>query len=236
MNRLVDMQEMLSQATTLDEVQDFIIDLRATYDLEHLVYHSVNSTGGQYAALTYDSDWVARYICEDYARIDPVVQGCYRLFHPIDWKALDWTSKATRAFLGEAADAGVGNQGFSVPIRGPSGQFALFSINHKCNDDTWARYTGERASDLLLISHYLNEKALQIEGASTRAPTRSLSPREKDTLTLLATGASRANIAETLQISESTLRVYIEGARLKLGASNTTHAVAVALSHGLIVV
>lgn len=236
MNRLVDMQDALSQATTLEELQTFVEDLRAVYDLEHLVYHSVNSTGGQYAALTYDPEWVERYLDKDYARIDPVVQGCYRQFQPMDWKTLDWSPKASRAFLSEACDSGLGNQGFSVPIRGPSGQFAVVSVNHKCNDDTWASFTSERVADLLLISHYLNEKALQIEGNPNRGPTRSLSPREKDTLSLLATGANRANIAETLNISESTLRVYIESARFKLGAANTTHAVAMALTHGLIVV
>lgn len=236
MNRLVDMQELLSQATTLEEVQSFVEGLRGAYDLEHLVYHSVNSTGDQYGALTYDQAWVERYIEKDYARIDPVVQGCYRLFHPIDWKSLDWSAKPARSFLGEANQAGLGNQGFSVPIRGPSGQFALVSINHRCRDDTWKSYTDEHAADLLLISHYLNEKALEIEGYGDRTPTRSLSPRERDTLTLLATGANRASIAESLKISESTLRVYIESARFKLGAANTTHAVAIALTHGLIVV
>ncbi|TDT76813.1 regulatory LuxR family protein [Litoreibacter halocynthiae] len=236
MNRLVDMQDALSQATTLEEFQTFVENLRAVYDLEHLVYHSVNSTGGQYAALTYEPVWVERYIEQDYARIDPVVQGCYRQFQPIEWKTLDWSTKASRAFLGEASEAGLGNQGFSVPIRGPSGQFALVSVNQKCNDEMWASFTSERSADLLLISHYLNEKALQIEGNPNRGPTRSLSPREKDTLTLLATGANRASIAETLKISESTLRVYIESARFKLGAANTTHAVAMALTHGLIVV
>ncbi|SFR40942.1 helix-turn-helix transcriptional regulator [Litoreibacter janthinus] len=236
MNKLVDMQEVLSQAKTLEEVQRFVEGLRDVYDLEHLVYHSVNCVGGQYAALTYSQDWVDRYIENDYARIDPVIQGCYQQFHPIDWKALDWSSKSARALLGEATEAGLGNQGFSVPIRGPSGQFALFTINHKCSDDTWSAFTNERIEDLILISHYLNEKALQIEGRPDRGPIRALSPREKDTLTLLATGANRANIADVLKISESTLRVYIEGARFKLGASNTTHAVALALTHGLIVV
>ena len=55
-------------------------------------------------------------------------------------------------------------------------------------------------------------------------------------MTLLAIGYSRAQVAETLAISEHTLRVYIESARFKLGAANTTHAVARALSRGLIVV
>ena len=38
-----------------------------------------------------------------------------------------------------------------------------------------------------------------------------------------------------LAISEHTLRAYIEGARLKLGALNTVHAVARAVAEGLIV-
>ncbi|KEJ89760.1 hypothetical protein DSW25_05935 [Sulfitobacter donghicola DSW-25 = KCTC 12864 = JCM 14565] len=49
-------------------------------------------------------------------------------------------------------------------------------------------------------------------------------------------GYSRAQVANSLAISEHTLRVYIESARFKLGALNTTHAVARALSRGLIVV
>ena len=55
-------------------------------------------------------------------------------------------------------------------------------------------------------------------------------------MTLLAVGYSRAQAAKALEISEHTLRVYIESARFKLGALNTTHAVARALSRGLIVV
>ena len=39
-----------------------------------------------------------------------------------------------------------------------------------------------------------------------------------------------------LEISEHTLRAYIESARFKLGALNTTNAVAHALAEGLIVV
>ena len=55
-------------------------------------------------------------------------------------------------------------------------------------------------------------------------------------MTLLAIGYSRAQVAEQLSISEHTLRVYIESARFKLGASNTTHAVARGLTLGLLVV
>ena len=41
-------------------------------------------------------------------------------------------------------------------------------------------------------------------------------------MTLLALGYSRAQVADSLSISEHTLRAYIESARSKLGAQNTT--------------
>ena len=165
-----------------------------------------------------------------------MVQACYRRFHPIDWKRLDWSGKAARGFLGEALDAGVGNQGFSIPIRGPSGQFALFSISDRRGDDAWARYTAERMPDLILVSHYINQKALELERGTDQVQIANLSPRETDALTMLALGKSRAQAAEELAISEHTLRVYIESARFKLAAMNTTHAVARAMASGLLVV
>lgn len=228
--------ESMQHARVLDELRDEIIGLREVLGVEHVVYHSVNSTGEQYAALTYSDEWVTRYLDQDYARIDPVVLGCYRRFNPVDWKKLDWSGKPARAFLGEAIDAGVGNQGFSVPIRGPNGQFALFTVSHKCSDEEWELYTRERTRDLILVSHFVNQKALELERGSDVVTSHALSPREVDALTMLAMGLSRAQAADSLSISEHTIRVYIESARFKLGAMNTTHAVAKALTLGLIVV
>lgn len=227
--------ERLQGVHTLEHLNDEVIALRDVLGVEHVVYHSVNSTGEQYAALTYSQDWVSRYLDQDYMRIDPVVQSCLRRFHPVDWKRLDWSGKQIRSFLGEAIEGGVGSQGYSVPIRGPSGQFAVFTVSSRDDDPSWARYTDEHTAELILISHYLNQKALEIERGSDSIHTVSLSPRETDALTMLALGYSRAQAAESLAISEHTLRVYIEGARFKLAASNTTHAVARALGQGLLI-
>jgi DNA-binding CsgD family transcriptional regulator len=133
-------------------------------------------------------------------------------------------------------EAGVGDQGFSVPIRGPNGQFALFTISDRRSDTAWEQYTETHVRDVLLVAHYLNQKALEIEHGTDQVEAKTLSPREIDALTLLAMGMSRAQAAERLKISEHTLRVYIESARFKLGAANTTHAVARALTRGLLVI
>ena len=226
----------LQQATTLDDLQAVVFGLRDHLQIDHLVYHSVNSTGHQYAVLTYSPEWVGRYIDQDYARVDPVVLGCFRRFHPVDWKRLDWSGRATRIFLGEAHDSGVGNQGYSVPIRGPNGQFALFSVSDRAKDGAWEKFTQNRVSDLILVAHFINQKALEIERGTDFRLVKNLSPREIDVMTMLAIGLNRAQAAESLDISEHTLRAYVETARLKLGASNTTHAVARAVAGGFVLI
>lgn len=226
----------LEAADTLDRMQRVSEALRNFYKVDHLVYHWVDSKGEQYGCGTYSAEWQEKYISENYVRIDPVIQVCYQRFHPVNWKRLEWSSKAAREFLQISSQYGVGNQGYSIPIRGPNGQFALFTVNHSCSDEAWAKFTLEHRRDLILIAHYFNEKALEFEPDCQPDNPPSLSPRETDAMTLLAIGYSRAQVAAWLSISEHTLRVYIESARFKLGALNTTHAVARAMSRGLIVV
>lgn len=226
----------LENAAEPDHLQEICIALRDHLGVSHIVYHWVSAAGDQYGCGTYSPDWVARYLERDYLRIDPVIQGCYQRFHPVDWRRLDWSSKAARALMKEARAFGIGNQGFSVPLRGPNGQFALFTINHDCDAATWEEFCERYRRDLIVIAHYFNQKALDFEPDRTPATPQNLSPREVDALTLLALGYGRAQVAETLSISEHTLRVYIESARFKLGAINTIHAVARAQSLGLIVI
>lgn len=77
---------------------------------------------------------------------------------------------------------------------------------------------------------------MDLEPDRTLEHGKALSPREVDAVTLLAIGYNRAQVAQTLTISEHTVQVYVESARFKLGAMNSTHAVARAISRGLIVV
>ncbi|MDJ1007669.1 MAG: LuxR family transcriptional regulator [Paracoccaceae bacterium] len=223
-------------AATRGDLQSLITDLRDHYGISHIVYHWVNSDGEQWGVGTYDVAWAEHYVKSGYLRVDPVIQGCFQRFHPVEWKRLDWSSKAARALMTEAIEWGVGNQGYSIPLRGPKGQFALFTMNDSCSDETWQGFCDANVRDLLMIAHYFNHKALEFAMPDEEKVQKQLSPRETDALTFLALGYSRAQIAETLDISEHTLRVYVESARFKLGAINTTQAVARALSLGLIVV
>lgn len=207
--------------------------LRDMLGVEHACYHWVNAPGGQIALGTYPPRWVERYIEAGYVRLDPVVLGCAQSFSGIDWKDLEWSARELRAFLAESARYGLGHQGYSVPVHGPRGEFAILSVNHSCPDDKWAGMIAACRADLAQIGRALHERMRRILPASRGY--RALSPREADVICLLAQGQSRAQAARDLEISEHTLRDYIESARVKLEATNTTHAVARALSRGLVV-
>jgi len=72
----------------------------------------------------------------------------------------------------------------------------------------------------------------EIEPSFERAPR--LSPRERETLTLLAAGHSTAQMAEQMGIAHETVRNHVKGVLRSLGASSRVEAVAKARRMGLI--
>jgi DNA-binding CsgD family transcriptional regulator len=227
--------DRLQTTKSIDELQIWTHELRDWLGVRHILYHTVNQRGEQTGTFTYSREWAEEYLTNNYKAVDPVVLGALRRNHPMDWKMLDWSSPQARKLLREARRAGIGNQGWSVPIWGPQGEFALFVVNHEADDAAWEGWTRRHAKDVLLISHLVHQQAMRIINKEVAEATPDLSPREKEALTLLSLGHSRAQVANQLAISESTLRAYIDSARHKLGAHNTTHAVAQALARGMIV-
>jgi DNA-binding CsgD family transcriptional regulator len=255
--------ESLPPAASIEDFGLVVHHIRTVYQLDHVVYFAVSlgqgvevsirdSQGelrceagekvnagtwrienGLLATTTYQDNWISRYLEANFVRVDPVVAASLEAFHPIDWKSLDWTPRKTREFLREAISAGIGNQGYTIPVRGPNGQFACFTVNKSCSDEEWAEFTEKHKSDLLIISHYYHQKVLEIMNVSSNSKA-VLSTREMEVLRGLSLGKNRARIAQELGVSENTIRVYIDSARYKLGALNTSHAIAVSISKGIL--
>lgn len=230
----LDYLERLERTQSVEELYSAVADLRNLVDVDHAVYHTITWSGDPFALATYSNEWAKYYETERLYLIDPVVLGAFRQFHPYDWKTLNWQTKPARKLLLDAIDGGVGNQGLSLPLRGPHGEMAVLTVSHKTTDAQWQSFVQRNRADLLLIGHFIHETARRLLLRPDDDNLPSLSPREKDALTMLGLGMNRARAAENLNISEHTLRVYIETSRLKLGATNTTHAVASALTQGLI--
>ena len=62
----------------------------------------------------------------------------------------------------------------------------------------------------------------------------ALSSREVEVLRLVALGSSNKRIGLTLHVTEDTVKAHMKGILLKLGASDRTHAVTLALRRGII--
>lgn len=230
-----DLIDRLQQVQQPDDLPCIVSGLRDHLEIEHVCFHGINRFGEDYGAITYDRAWHDRYLDEDFIRVDPVIAGVFLRYDPFDWKDLDWSGRGARDFLEEAISSGVGTQGLSLAMRGAGGHIAAFTLNHSTPDDDWSRTKERVLPEAMLMAHYLNVHVQEIcQPSADLAPGKALSPREVDALTLLAHGMNRSQSADLLKISEHTLRVYIEGARLKLAASNTTHAVARALALGLL--
>jgi len=61
----------------------------------------------------------------------------------------------------------------------------------------------------------------------------SLTPRERETLSYLASGASNKEIARALDLAESTIKVHVQNILRKLGLSSRVQAAVYAVEHGL---
>ena len=231
---LEDYTDAIEAARDTEELERVIRDARDELGAQHLLYHWLNRAGEWFGVGTYSQEWREHYIAMGYARVDPVVQAAYQRFHPVSWKGLDWEPKAVRPLREDALAAGIGPQGLTIPIRGPGGQFAHITATMDVDDQDWARFTEENGRHLILLGHAVNKKALELDGTQPKLAEANLSPREVDALTFLAMGYSRAQAADTLSISQHTLRVYIEAARAKLGCANTTHAVVRAQALGIL--
>lgn len=73
-----------------------------------------------------------------------------------------------------------------------------------------------------------------IDGNRRAGSARRPSPREREVLALLATGATDPQIAERLGLSPATVQTHVRNAKAKLGARTRAQAVALSIRRGLI--
>jgi DNA-binding NarL/FixJ family response regulator len=71
-------------------------------------------------------------------------------------------------------------------------------------------------------------------GASDLPPLETLTPREETILGLLTEGLTNAGIAARLHLSEGTIKNYVSEILSKLHANDRTHAVVLAIKHGIL--
>jgi LuxR family quorum-sensing system transcriptional regulator SinR len=112
--------------------------------------------------------------------------------------------------------------------------WALFSVTSNDSDAEWARHRRKIVADLVLIGHFIHQKAFELHSSGEVVDLNAITRRETEALAWTAEGKHVADIATLMQISAETVKAHLDSARFKLGALNRVHAVVKAIRSGII--
>lgn len=235
---LIERLESLDFVSSLVGLREEMLKIARVFGLKNLSYGVINlppeiNNDRALVVTTYTFEWHKCYFDNSYIDIDPIVKVASSGVSPVDWRSISRKAPAVRAFFEDAQKFEVGSQGLTLPIRGRLGEIALFSVTSDERDDSWDLFVKTNVSYLLIFAWNFHNCVLRILGASSQSPI-ALSHREATCLRMKALGRTDNEIAGILGITKRTVSFHLESARSRLNAVNAVHAVAKALSLGLI--
>ena len=182
---------------------------------------------------TFPPDWIKQYVEHQYSKIDPVLEQTRREARPFHWFEVDKKfnlSPRQRQFLADLREAGL-TDGIAVPVFGPMGTIAYFGLG--CVNDT-LELSDEQLLELQFACLQTHNRYFDLAQIDQEAPSKPLSPREKEVLSLVAGGLSNNFIADKLGISENTVDTMLRRVFAKLCVNNRISAVLKGIGSGLI--
>ena len=204
------------------------------YGLKHTAYITVDKRSlvsrKPKFLVTYPVEWQTEYRRTFAETKDPVIQAGLTELLPFDWRTLRRRHPHADGLFGVARDFGIGHQGLTIPIRADNGTRALFTVTGDFSDREWDDFNRRYRKDFVILANYFHKKVY----GSTDSLEANLTEREKEVLQLCCLGKTALAIAETLDISVTTVKYFLNQARYKLNTVNTTQTVATALKLGLI--
>lgn len=224
--------------STEDEAFEFLKDVLQEFpEISNIAYLALNLPGREtndpVVLATYAPDWVQHYLDENYALIDPAIVEGMQGISPFDWSERRSNSKRIKQFFGEAGEFGVNHNGLSIPIRGPHGDKAVFSVNCDLSDKEWQNFKIERQAHLLMLAGWYHENFVQIAG-DVEIRRISLAPREREVLVWASHGKTAWETGQILGISGRTVEFYLNLAMNKLRVFNKQEAIRKGVKLGLI--
>jgi LuxR family quorum-sensing system transcriptional regulator SinR len=229
----------LDAELSLDDLAEIIRKIVESYGLRNAVYHCPafpgRRVGDPFLALTCETGGGVHEGKTNYVNIDPVFNVGARTVLPVDWATLGRGDRRAVKMRHEAGDGGIGAEGMTIPIRGPeNGLWALFSVTSNDGVEQWRQRRRSIVAELVLIAHFIHQKAYQLHQSSEAIYLDAITRRETEALAWTAEGKTVADIAALMRISGETVKAHLDSARFKLNALNRAHAVTKAIRHGII--
>ena len=233
--------EFVDQARGAKLPGDLLTPLR--HEIERLgfprvIYQSIRPFAPEPLFVTnYPSEWVKHYIDQRYKFYDPVTNYARKATTPYLWEDSYRGRRLTRQeaeVMNVAGEFGMRSGGV-IPLCSPGGAgWAYLCVNSGLSQIEFAKLFAETAPKLMLLASYLHEAFPPTAAGEEESAERRLTLREADILSWMAVGKTREQAARLMRISDHTAKDHLRRACRRLGASNTTHAVAIAVSRGLL--
>jgi LuxR family transcriptional activator of conjugal transfer of Ti plasmids len=184
---------------------------------------------------SYLPEWQEIYFANRYSRIDPVITTAKRRKGIFAWSADEWSvrnqSKEQKLFQTQAIDFGV-RSGVTIPVEGSFGSTLMLTLaSPEVHADASSLGDHAELKHAVLCMHY---RLRAVAERPFSSPKLLLSPKEVVCLKWAAKGKYMPEIAELTNTQYRTVQHYLDNARAKLGATNLTHAVAIAKDRGLL--
>lgn len=191
-----------------------------------------------FLASTYSEAWMNEQsaLPLDDVLKDPIVNHLNSRVEPIFWSKDNYHAHGLGALYERFESHGLGS-GIALAIRGANGEMLSvgFSNSERVKVDGSTPVTQMGA--LYLSATAMFNRVAEVERARanpTSGEAVHLTPRELQCLQWAREGKTSWEIAQILGISQATAIFHMKNAVTKLGASNKTHAVIVAVERGLI--
>ncbi len=175
--------------------------------------------------ISYPAGWIDIYRTQNYVQVDPITNTCRRGL--LYWKDIYKEFPSDNDFYYQAKLFGL-TSGFSHILVDKKG-FGLMSIAdaNLCNSERNRFIINNLAPHFhQLVAKLVHEKSCK------KIP--SLTPREREVLLWALEGKTNWEISIILGISQESIKGHVANILHKLEANNRTHAVAIALQHGLL--
>jgi len=240
--------EKLSGTECVDHAQGLVAKTLADFGIENYAYFAFNRFSDLDVNLpdlprekpvllhSYAQEWVDRYVENDYANIDPVVETGLASVVSFGWggnKYRKVLGDKSRAFMDEASEFGLA-KGYTVPVHGVRGEVGALSVALSNTSQESEKHFQAFSHEIQLIAlHFHTQMGERILSQEKHKQIR-LSKRERECLLWAAEGKTAWETGEILKISENTVREYIKNACRKLNVHSKNHAVVKAMVLGLI--
>jgi LuxR family transcriptional regulator, activator of conjugal transfer of Ti plasmids len=187
---------------------------------------------------SYPKSWTDYYFHERYQDIDPVLHHARAPSRAFLWdgrEARAARSAKERRLFDDALSFNI-RTGLTVPIVAGFGRVAAFTLAVEDRSPGLDRLV-ENAKDLLQLIGLTYHAHVDAKIGDVLLPDQAgslLTQRERQCLAWASRGKTMEEIAMILDVTSRAVKFHLDNARRNLAASTVTHAVALAVRHGLL--